>query len=190
MIPDPQQCLSILKAHQVPEHIIHHSQIVYKIALFLGQELNKNGEKLNLAQIAAGALLHDIAKMGEEDHSQAGAELLTQLGYPEIADIVRQHVVLDQPQNERISEAAVVHYADKRVKHTTIVSLAERFADLRVRYGKTPTALAWLDQLQQTTEAIEKRIFQKIGRTPQSISFLPTDGFNLEKDNGAEENPR
>lgn len=171
MIPTPKQCLLILKNHQVPEHIIRHSQIVYHIALYLGRELNKNGEKLNLPLIGAGALLHDIAKIEEDDHARAGAEILIRLGYPEIAEIVRQHVILDQPQLERIDEAAVVHYADKRVKHTKIVSLAERFDDLRWRYGKTPEALAWLNQLQETTRATEIRIFQKIGKDPHSISF-------------------
>lgn len=180
MIPTPKQCLLILKNHQVPEHIIRHSQIVYQIALYLGRELNKNGEKLNLPLIAAGALLHDIAKMGEDDHSRAGAEILIRLGYPEIAEIVRQHVILDDPKIEKINEPAVVHYADKRVKHTTIVSLAERFDDLRWRYGKTPEALAWLNQLQKTTSNIEKRIFQRIGGDPQSISLLMQNLLDLE----------
>lgn len=180
MIPTPKECLQILKDHQVPEHIIRHSQIVYQIALYLGRELNKNGEELNLALIAAGALLHDIAKIGEDDHSRAGAELLIRLGYSEIAEIVRQHVILDHPQLEKIDEAAIVHYGDKRVKHTTIVSLAERFADLRWRYGKTPESLACLNRLQETTAGIEKRIFQKIGKDPQSISLFMQNICNLE----------
>ena len=191
MIPTPKQCLAIWKAHRVPEHIIRHSQIVYQIALYLGQELNKKGEELNLDQIAAAALLHDIAKIEEYDHARAGAELLTRLGYPEIAEIVRQHVILDQQKIEQISEAEVVHYADKRVKHTAIVSLAERFNDLRARYGKTPEALAWLNQLEETTAALEKRIFQRIGGDPQAISWL---GQNLsildDSDSGYGKNPR
>lgn len=174
MIPNPEQCLTILKTHHVPDHIIHHSRIVYQIALYLGRELNKNGAKLDLPLIAAGALLHDIAKIGEDDHSRAGAELLISLGYLQVADIVRQHVILDKQNIDKINEAAVVHYADKRVKHTVIVSLTERFDDLRLRYGKTPENLAWLNQLQETTKEIEKRIFQKIGKDPQAISsFIP-----------------
>lgn len=185
MIPTPEECLQILKSHQVPEHIIRHSQIVYQIALYLGRELNKNEEALNLPLIAAGALLHDIAKIGEDDHSRAGAKILIRLGYPEIAEIVRQHVILDQSEIEKISEPAVVHYADKRVKHTTIVSLEERFDDLRLRYGKTPEALAWLNRLQETTRAIEIRIFQKIGKNPDSIYSSARDILPLADDNSA-----
>lgn len=175
MIPTPQQCLAILKTHQVPGHIIHHSQIVYQIALYLGKQLNVNGEKLILPLISAGALLHDIAKIGEDDHARAGAELLIRLGYPEVAEILRQHVILDKQNIDKINEAAVVHYADKRVKHTVIVTLAERFDDLRWRYGKTQENLAWLNQLQSTTKEIEKRIFQKIGKDPHAISFSIPD---------------
>ena len=36
----------------------------------------------------------------------------------------------------------MVNYADKRVLHETVVTLEERFADLKVRYGRTPEALA------------------------------------------------
>lgn len=175
MIPTPQECLAILKTHQVPGHIIHHSQIVYQIALYLGKQLNVNGEKLILPLISAGAILHDIAKIGEDDHARAGAELLIRLGYPEVAEIVRQHVILDKQNIDKINEAAVVHYADKRVKHTIIVTVAERFDDLRWRYGKTQENLAWLNQLQSTTKEIEKRIFQKIGKDPQAISFSIPD---------------
>lgn len=173
MIPSPQECLLILKAHNVPAHIIQHSRVVCQIALYLARELNRKGEKLNLPLISAAALLHDIAKMDEDDHSQAGAKLLINLGYPEIADIVRQHVILDPRQEvNTFSEAEVVHYADKRVKHTTIVSLAERFEDLKARYGKNSETLVWLNQLQRKTEELEKRIFQRIGADPQAISTL------------------
>lgn len=170
MIPPIQECLSLLIKHQVPDHIIQHSKIVRRLALYLGVELNKKGERLDLPQIEAGALLHDIAKIKENDHSQAGAELLIRLGYPEIAEIVRQHVILDERKNiDSFTEAEIVHYADKRVKHTTIVSLTERFKDLRNRYGKTPSALAWLNKLEEKTKRLEKRIFAKIEGDPQSL---------------------
>ena len=128
----------------------------------------------------AGTLLHDIAKMKGlhtgENHSQAGAILLRELGFPEIAEIVRQHVVLDDgtPQS-KITEAAVVHYADKRVKHTSIVSLAERFQDLKERYGKNPAALSWLEDLGKKSRTLEKRIFKKLSIQPESlITLQPT----------------
>ena len=95
------------------------------------------------------------------------------MGYPQVAEIVRQHVVLDDGiPTGPVTETVLVHYADKRVKHTTIVSLAERFRDLKERYGKTPSALAWLESLEGKTVELEKRIFHELPITPESLASL------------------
>ncbi len=178
MIPTPNECCALLQAYKVPEHIIRHSRVVHRVALHLCQELNQQGEKLDQAEVEAGSLLHDIAKMEGlhtgEKHSQAGAILLGRLGYPEVAEIVRQHVVLDggEPPHQ-ITEAMVVHYADKRVRHTSVVSLAERFQDLKERYGKTPASLAWLEDLEESSLEVEKLIFAKLSIGPESLISHP-----------------
>jgi hypothetical protein len=59
------------------------------------------------------------------------------LGFPLIAEIVEQHVVLDLNPAEAIVETAIVYYAHKRVMHDKIVTLEERVQDLLIRYGKT-----------------------------------------------------
>lgn len=148
------------------------------MAMFLCRELNRQGERLDPSLVEAASLLHDIAKMASfktgENHSQAGARLLRQQGFGEVAEIVRQHVVLDSGENlGRITEAALVYYADKRVQHTRLVSLGERFQDLRERYGKTPEARARLDSLEAETHLLEKRIFQKIPILPESVAGIP-----------------
>jgi len=182
MVPTLKECCALLQAYKVPEHIIQHSRVVHRVALHLCQELNHQGEKLDQAVVEAGSLLHDIAKMEGihtgENHSQAGAILLKRLGYPEVAEIVRQHVVLDDgtPPNQ-ITEAAMVHYADKRVQHTSVVSLKERFQDLKERYGKNPAALSWLEALEKKSLALEKRIFEKLSIKPESLISLPSPTF-------------
>jgi len=177
MIPRPDECFILLQKYEVPEHIIEHSRVVHKVALYLCRMLNRHGEKLEQAKVEAGSLLHDIAKMEGlntgESHPQAGAFLLSRLGYPEVAEIVRQHVVLDEETSQwGITEAAVVHYADKRVMHTTIVSLDERFQDLRERYGRSPAALAWLEDLENKSRMLEKCIFRRIPIDPESLAIL------------------
>ncbi|MFH1757194.1 MAG: HD domain-containing protein [Pseudomonadota bacterium] len=182
MVPTLKECCALLQAYKVPEHIIQHSRVVHRVALYLCQELNHQGEKLDQAVVEAGSLLHDIAKMEGmhtgENHSQAGAVLLRRLGYPKAAEIVRQHVVLDDgtPHNQ-ITEAAVVHYADKRVQHTSVVSLKERFQDLKERYGKNPAALSWLEDLEKKSLALEQRIFEKLSIKPESLISLPPPTF-------------
>jgi uncharacterized protein len=177
MVPMLAECLNLLRKYSVPEHIIEHSRKVCEIATCLCRLLHRQGERLNEAQVIAGSWLHDIAKMDGfntgENHSLAGAHLLGKLGYPEVAEIVRQHVILDDEiYHGPIGEAIIVHYADKRVKHTAIVSLKERFQDLKERYGKAPTALAWLENLEERTLNLEERIFKRLPIPPESLKSM------------------
>ena len=175
MIPDQEECFQLLNRYAVPENVIEHSRMVLRIAGILCRELNRRGEAMDASLVQAASLLHDIAKVASfqtgENHSHAGARLLRELGFPEVAEIVRQHVILDPEMDPgRITEAVVVHYADKRVKHDAIVSLGERFQDLKDRYGKSPEARAWLDALERQTLSTEERIFRKIPFSPDDLS--------------------
>ena len=191
MVPDAGECYALLEKYKVPPHIVQHSRVVHDVALCLCQMLNRHGEKLDQARVEAGSLLHDIAKMEGlntgESHPRAGALLLSRLGYPEVAEIVRQHVVLDDGTSQNhITETAVVHYADKRVRHTTVVSLGERFRDLKERYGKTSSALAWLEDLEEKSLLLEERIFQRLPIKPGSLNSLAEGVANF---SGEFENP-
>ncbi len=177
MIPTPQECYALLKTFKVPDHIIQHSHEVHRLALYLCRELTLRGERLDQAAVEAGSLLHDIAKMegvqSGENHALAGARLLRDLGFPEVAEIVRQHVVLDGEKcSDPITEAMLVHYADKRIRHTSVVSLAERFQDLKERYGKNPASLAWLEDLEESSRAVEKRLMARMAIKPEFLISL------------------
>ena len=114
----------------------------------MGEALTEAGFDLYLPLVTVGALLHDLGKtpcLGTlKNHAELGAGILEELGYPHVAQVVREHVHLDgnimDPRPLR--EAEVVNYADKRVLHEAVVTLEARFADLKVRYGRTPEALA------------------------------------------------
>jgi uncharacterized protein len=177
MVPTREECLRLLDQYQVPEHVLRHSLIVCTVALTLCRELNRSGEALDRDMVQAAALLHDIAKMESlrtgQRHAQIGAQWLSRLGFEEVGEIVRQHVVLDDGHPpDRITEAHLVHYADKRVRHTEIVSLAERFIDLRERYGKTLQHRGWLEKLEQQNLCLEAMIFSRIPITPESLNRL------------------
>ncbi|HER63057.1 MAG TPA: HD domain-containing protein, partial [Desulfobacteraceae bacterium] len=94
--------------------------------------------------VAAGALLHDIAKTlclkNSCDHARKGAEICVLLGYPEIASIVEEHVVLKDHDPRRRSlgmfnAPEIIYYADKRVRHKEIVSLEDRLEYILEHYG-------------------------------------------------------
>jgi uncharacterized protein len=177
MVPSVEDCFLLLRRYEVPDNVVEHSRVVSQIARALCRELNRRGEGLDSALVEAASLLHDIAKVASfrtrENHSLAGARLLRQLGFLEVAEVVRQHVVLDRGLDPgRVTEAAVVNYADKRVRHTQIVSLAERFKDLKERYGKSPEAQSWLNAMERESLLLEDLIFRKIILSPESLGKI------------------
>jgi len=158
-------------------NIIDHSIEVARVALFLSVELNRKGQKIDLSLVEAAALLHDLTKTEclrtKEDHAQTGSKLLKEMGYERIGDVVAEHIHLSKEMDPlRISEEEVVNYADKRVKHDQIVSLDERFNDLKERYGQSQRALEHLEGLKQATFKIEKKIFSILGVDPHHLQGL------------------
>ena len=85
--------------------------------------------------------------------------VLKELGYPEIAEIVRQH---HDPDTTELNEAAVVYIADKAVRGSDRVSIAERFARSLSRC-ETPEALAAHERRRQTAETIQNEINRLCG---------------------------
>jgi chromosome condensin MukBEF ATPase and DNA-binding subunit MukB len=71
-----------------------------------------------------------------------------------------------------VSEEEVVNYADKRVMHDRIVSLEERFSDLKERYGRHQTAMDYLEQLQNEIYQIENKIFFILQADPNNLQHL------------------
>jgi len=174
-IPSKQQCFELLFRMDALEHIVAHSIQVGRVALLLQENLNSSGLVLNRSLIQASALLHDITKTRSlktgEFHSQTGADLLGSEGYPDVGDIVWQHVRLDSySSNDGITEAAIVNYADKRVLHDRIVSLETRMEYILEKYGNRPDLLGRLNRLWKQTLHLEEQIFRHMPFGPESIA--------------------
>ena len=177
-VPSVDQCFTLLEKYHVPDHIIQHSKMVYNVAVFLAEKLNENGEHLIIQEIQAAALLHDITKMEgiekKQDHAKTGKELLYKLGCKRIGKIVAQHITLQECRNDRsLSEEELINYSDKRVMHTKVVTLEERFADLRKRYGFKQLEKKIVDRilaLESETYELENKIFSKLNFTPNELS--------------------
>jgi len=177
-LPSHNQCLELMEAHGMLPNIREHSFRVMEVASFLGQALAEAGFDLFLPLVTAGALLHDLGKtqcLGTlTNHAELGAGILEELGYPHVAQVVREHVHLDgnimDPRPLR--EGEVVNYADKRVLHEEVVTLAARFADLKVRYGRTPEALARIQATEVKSRALEDKIFASLALTPSNLLHL------------------
>ena len=175
--PSRDQCLSLMEQVCMQAHIQKHSFMVTEIALYLGRLLNRNGIRLNVDLLEAGALLHDIAKprsiVTGERHAELGARMLEDWGYPEVAQIVREHVNMDpQFAGGPVTESVLVNYADKRVKHYEIVTLEERFTDLIARYARTEEHGALLNRKLSLYQVLERRIFFHLEITPVEAELM------------------
>ena len=121
-VPSREECLALMEDQGMLPNIRSHSLQVARVAQVLAVHLPSSDPPLDLALLEAGALLHDIAKTEclktKKKHTDIGAAFLEARGYPEVAEIVAQHVNLNDgafPENHRITEMEIVHYADKRV---------------------------------------------------------------------------
>ena len=147
-IPSVQQCLQIMEEEEMLPNIRAHSIMVTRVAHLLFVELGKSQLK-NIPVPAeelllAGALLHDIAKtpclVTGCHHAKKGRDFCEKNGFPEVGEIVREHVWLFDFSPERYASGhffakEIVYYADKRVRHDSIVSLATRKEYILERYG-------------------------------------------------------
>jgi len=174
-IPTQKQCFLLMCEMKMMDHIVLHSMQVCRVATFLTEHLNSRQSRLNYDLIRAAALLHDITKTRsfktEENHALTGGQLLAEQGYPEVGDLVRQHVRLDEyPDPATLGEAQILNYADKRVLHDRIVDLDKRLDYIMERYGKLPEHQERIRWLWQKTFDLEKKIFFHISLRPQDLN--------------------
>ena len=176
-IPPKQECMHLLGDVDMPQHIQDHSQMVCQVALIITDGLIAAGVDINRRLVAASALLHDITKPRSfktgENHAQTGGEYLAALGFNEVGDIVRQHVMLDHYfAAEEPSEAEVVNYADKRVLHDRVVLLDDRMTYILKRYACTGKRRELFSQLWEWTKALEQRLFSYLDFQPDEMAAL------------------
>lgn len=167
-IPTEEECHELMARHFMLPNIVEHSLQVMRVSLAITDNLKEN-VSLNRDLVIAGSLLHDITKtrslQTKERHDVSGGTLLRKLGYPDIAEIVEQHVIIhDLDLDGKIEEKEIIYYADKRVMHDTIVTLEERVHDLIQRYGAKEETRDLILKNREQVLAVERKIagFMKI----------------------------
>ena len=139
-LPDEARCLELLRERGTPGAVVSHSRAVAAVAAALAAAVNGRGQHLCEPLVAAGALLHDVAR-DQLRHAEAGADVLGSLGYPRVAAVVLRHMGLDDADDD-LGEAQVVYLADKLVEGDRLVGLDARFAARLERFARYPAALA------------------------------------------------
>ena len=136
-IPSREECLHILNKNKTPSNVIEHCKTVCKLAENIAEKLINKGIKVNKNLVIAAALLHDIER-DKENHIAEGIKLLKSMGLSEVSEVVRKHSLYrieDENVQPKTVEEKIVFYSDKRVKDKKIVSLEERFEDIKKRYN-------------------------------------------------------
>ncbi len=161
-IPTLEQCREMFQTYNMLPNIREHSEMVMRVTQMITEHLHDTCP-IQKKLCVISALLHDITKtesiQTRESHAESGGRLLRSLGYPEIADIVSQHVTLRHfSHHGPLTEAEIVYYADKRVKHNEFVSVEERIIDLLERYGTTDAQRRRIMRMKDTVIDIEVKL--------------------------------
>ena len=173
-IPSKNDCFRLMCETQMLENIVAHSVQVCRVGKCLVDHLKPQGIDLDGRLVQAAALLHDITKTRSfetaENHALTGGQLLTDLGFVEVGNLIRQHVRLDDyAGHPNLSEAVIINYADKRVLHDRVVSLDERMKYILDRYGKDSELQKKIQMLLEQTKALEKNIFSHLPFAPNDL---------------------
>ncbi len=173
-------------------NIRDHTLMVARVAHVLFLELTKSAtDDIPLPSeslVLAGALLHDIAKTPclQQDchHAKKGRDLCVELGYQEVGEVVREHVWLFEFSPKRYASGhffakELVYYADKRVRHDQIVSIAARKDYILERYGNNdPERHRLIAENFENCRQLETFLFSTITRETSDVQEMVT-GLNL-----------
>ena len=190
--PTINQCLRFIERYEMLDNIRDHSFMVARVAQTLTTRLALHplAQPADIDEVIAGALLHDIAKTrclsNNSHHAKDGQSICRELGYPEIGEIVLEHVVL-RNFNEELYKKGVfgskelVYYADKRVRHDQVVTLAERLEYIIERYGDNdPLKKERIQQNFSATIQFEQLLFSFLDFEPDNLVELLVDVFLLD----------
>ena len=139
--PTLAQCKLWLDEWDLPANVRRHVTRVAWAAYALAVMMRDKGVEIDPILTHRGGLLHDLDKIETlkmvNSHGQVGASFIEAQGYPEIAEIVRGHIlhtILDPNSDNRPWEVKLVYFCDKLTEGDRIVTLEERFTALGKRY--------------------------------------------------------
>ena len=165
-LPTPAECEAILSTRPIAEPLRRHGRSVAAVARTIASRLSERGIRIDRHLVIAASLLHDIAK-GDPGYAEVGASIVASLGYPAVADIIRQHMAMSF-DGTAPNEAAIVFLADKLVCMDRRVTLEERYKPSFERFRDQPEALQGARRRYEMACEIH-RVIERKARAPMSV---------------------
>lgn len=135
--PNERGRQALLNRVGMPEPVRTHCRAVADRAALLAQS---SPEPVDSGLLECACLLHDLCRTQGREHPQRAAEVLAEAGYPELAEIVRQHHDLEPAPS---TEAQLLYLTDKLVSGVRPVTLKERFEAARKKCAGADALTAW-----------------------------------------------
>ena len=167
--PSKEECLALLKEYKTPAHVIRHCLKVTETALAIATALNEKGLHLDLELIQGAGLIHDIARV-EDKHWELGADIASDLGYFQEADIIKVHMFYNSNPNEKeINETDIVCLADRMVKEDEYVGLETRMHYILEKFKGNQEAIERISERIKDNKAMLRKIERIIGTSIDSL---------------------
>ncbi len=157
-IPEASECLCLLgnspmANEKIMNHCVKVAETALKICACLEPPL-----LFDVRLIEAAALLHDIARK-EPNHAMKGAEMLRDMGFPDVAEIVMEHMDLKTTRETPLNEKEIVYFADKLVVGDQLVmNFEKRFKEKRGSVKANAGAMNSIESRLETACIIKEKI--------------------------------
>ena len=175
-IPTGKECRVLMDdVMALPSAIKAHCRAVARVARQLAVAVKAAGARIDVDQVHAAALLHDIARL-EEDHASAGALLLERHGFYRIAPAVATHMALEVEDHRPMDAAQIVYLADKLVQGDRLVGLKQRLSRATQKHGHDPAARAGMERRLDAACRIGKCVEAITGRPIESLIDAEGEG--------------
>jgi hypothetical protein len=172
-VPTDEECQAVIDISGMPPDRVRHGQAVAQVAVSIARKLQQAGHRIDIDSIRSAALLHDIAK-GKSRHDTAGGDLLRDMGFERIGDIVGLHTDLDGlPVSEPPLETRVVFLADKFVKGDRVVTLEERYRISQEQYARDADIEAHIKRRKERALQVKKDIERLAGCPLEDLLVFP-----------------
>lgn len=184
-LPDDREIAALWHLAETGDAVRAHGACVAEAAVCLARALNSartasetrkkagadrgGGNALvDCELVRTAALLHDICK-GARRHEESGGLFLTRYGFAQVGAIVAAHRDIDPETVSVLRERELVMLADKLVRGTSLVPVAERYDERLREWAHDAQATEEIGERKQRALALYERLQAELGESPYTV---------------------